>query len=222
MIMIDHHMDPEPFYDLAFHDIHATSTAELVYRFAVAHMPHALGRDVATNIYAGVMSDTGSFRFPRVTAATHRMVAHLLECGANPVEIYDTMNNVWTLQRTRLLGAVLASMRMYADGQLCTLQVDDHTIRDLGCSIDDVEGMVHYALSIAGVRCGVLIAERPNGDIKISLRSKGDFTVNRIAESFGGGGHIYAAGARIAFSSVLQVHDAVVLEVEKYLGKVNR
>lgn len=110
----------------------------------------------------------------------------------------------------RLLGAVLASMRTHANGALCTLTVAYDTIRDTGCSMEDVEGMVHYSLSIAGVKCGALIAERPTGEIKISLRSKGDFTVNTIAESFGGGGHIYAAGARVQSSTLEEVHNRVV------------
>jgi phosphoesterase RecJ-like protein len=189
-----------------------------MYRLIKYRWPQLLGATVATNIYAGVMSDTGNFRFPRVTASTHRMVAELLECGADPVDIYNRMNNTWSMAKTRLLGSVLSTMELHCNGQLCTLTVPYSLVEQEHCSVDDLEGMVHYTLSVAGVRCGVLIAERGNGsDIKLSFRSKGDVVVNGVAATFGGGGHIYAAGARTSQASLLQVKDEVIARITAVL-----
>lgn len=218
IVMIDHHTDPRPFYSSAFHDVLATSTAELIYRLTKVMLPNALTADVATNIYAGVMSDTGSFRFPRVTAYTHRMIAELLEAGADPVEIYNRMNNTWSIAKMRLLGAVLSTMKLHCDGALCTLTVPFSMIQSAGSSVEELDGMVHYTLSIAGVRCGVLIAERSEDkEIKLSFRSKGDFVVNELAAGFGGGGHIYAAGARTRMGSLSEVEREVVTRVQQSL-----
>ena len=218
IVMIDHHTNPQPFYSACFHDNEATSTAELMYRLIKYRWPQLLGATVATNIYAGVMSDTGNFRFPRVTASTHRMVAELLECGADPVDIYNRMNNTWSMAKTRLLGSVLSTMELHCNGQLCTLTVPYALVDKENCSVDDLEGMVHYTLSVAGVRCGVLIAERGNGsEIKLSFRSKGDVVVNGVAATFGGGGHIYAAGARTSQASLLQVKDEVIARIAAVL-----
>lgn len=218
-VMIDHHVDPQPFYSASFHDINATSTAELMFRLAQESFPHVMDTPIATNIYAGVMSDTGSFRFPRVTAETHRMIAVLLEQGADPVDIYNRMNNTWSIGKTRLLGAVLSTMTVHCDGQVCTITVPYSMIEETGTSVEELDGMVHYTLSIAGVRCGVLIAERnPEKEIKLSFRSKGDFTVNDIAKSFGGGGHIYAAGARTTMGTLEDVRSEVIDRITRKLA----
>ncbi|MFM7775396.1 MAG: DHH family phosphoesterase [Candidatus Kapaibacterium sp.] len=220
-VMIDHHVDPQPFYAASFHDVMATSTAELMFRWIHESFPQVLDVAVATNIYAGVMSDTGGFRFPRVTSATHRMVAVLMDSGADPVTIYDRMNNTWSIGKTRLLGAVLSTMSLHCDGQVCTVAIPFSMIQETGCSLEDLDGMVHHTLSIEGVRCGVLIAERNRErEIKLSFRSKGDFTVNAIAKGFGGGGHIYAAGARTTMGTLEEVRAEVIARVSRALDDV--
>ncbi len=215
VVMIDHHTDPAEFYAYAIHDVDATSTAELVYKFLATCFPQELDKDIATNLYAGIMADSGNFRFPRVCPATHYIVAELLELGADPVSIYDTMYNSWSIDRTRLVADAVAHMTLHCNNRLCLMTVPQSMYVRHNCTEDAVESAVHQTLSIKGVNCGVLLAERQStGEIKVSFRSKGNFTVNSLAAQFGGGGHIYAAGARIRGMSLSEATEAVLGAVQ--------
>ncbi len=216
VMMIDHHADPADFYSTHLHDVEATSTAELVYKLLAYSFPQTLNADISTNLYAGIMADSGNFRFPRVCADTHYIIAELIEYGADPVAIYDTMYNSWSIDRTRLNAEIVASMTLHCDGRFCAMIVPKELYRRHNCTEDAVESAVQQTLSIRGVRCGVLIAERESSDeVKISLRSKAEFRVNGIAATFGGGGHIYAAGARAKNSTLAQVFERVLAEVSE-------
>ncbi len=214
-MLVDHHDGALSHFDSKLHDINATSSAELVY-LLIAHAGSVyLTPEICTNLYAGLMADTGNFRFPRVNGNTHRIVAQLIDCGADPVMIYDTMINTWTIGRIQLLGAALESLEIHFKGQLCLMIVSQDMLARNGCSEEDLESLVQYTLTIEGVRCGVLISERVSkGEIKMSFRSKGEFSVNTIAGRFGGGGHRHAAGARKAGASLASVRDEVLQAVQ--------
>ncbi len=216
VVMIDHHTDPQDFFAHSLHDIEATSTAELVYKFLAAVWPENLSADIATNIYAGIMADTGNFRFPRVCAATHYIVAELIEQGADPVRIYDQMFNTWPIDKARLIAEASANMTLEADGRLCVMRITNEMLERHHCNEEAIEGAVQQTLGIAGVKCGLLISQRPSSnEVKLSFRSKGDFYVNRIAAQFGGGGHIYAAGARVSGEGIDSVQTRAVAAVQK-------
>jgi len=197
IVNIDHHTYPQDFARLALIDTDACSTCALMAEIILAiDGENAISHEVATCLYTGIMTDTGSFRFFRTTAEVFRLAALLISKGADPVQTYEEVINQSSFGRTRLLGIGLASMQMHADGQLCTMTVRRGDLLETGCSVDDVEGFVHHTLSIAGVRAGILFVE-VDGEIKCSFRSKGQVGVRDLAAQFGGGGHIHAAGARL-------------------------
>lgn len=197
LVNIDHHTYPQDFARLAMIDTEACSTCSLLAEIILAiDGDVAITLDVATCLYTGIMTDTGSFRFFRTTAEVFRLAALLISKGADPVQTYEEVINQSSFGRTRLLGIGLASMEIHADGQLCTMNVRRRDLLETGCNVDDVEGFVHHTLSIAGVRAGIFFVE-VDGEVKCSFRSKGEVGVRDLAALFGGGGHLHAAGARI-------------------------
>ncbi|MBL7999157.1 MAG: bifunctional oligoribonuclease/PAP phosphatase NrnA [Candidatus Kapabacteria bacterium] len=200
-VMIDHHTQPEDFYSAAIHDVDATSTGELIYKLLATSYPEAINSGVAANLYAAMMTDSGNFRFPRVSSETHTIIADLLQRGADPVSIYEQIFNTSSMPRMLMLGEALASMTLHHNGKLCVMTLTHDMFQRTGCSEDDTEGFVHNTLSIEGVVCGLLIVEKPD-EVKCSFRSKGNIPANLMAGAFGGGGHVNAAGARIKGASL--------------------
>lgn len=194
IVNIDHHTRPQAFATVQWIDEEACSTAIMVA--SVAEAMSVMTSAMAMCLYTGIMTDTGSFRFPRTTANVHRAVAMLIEAGADPVRAYDEVMNRGSVGRAQLLGQSLAGMNVLADGRLCTMVVRAADLDRFGCTTEDVEGFVAQTLSLEGVTMGILFVEL-NDEAKISFRSKGTAHVRDLAASYGGGGHVYAAGARV-------------------------
>ena len=209
IVCIDHHVHPEAFAHVQCTDTDAPATCSMLFDILRAlNDGSSFSRAVAEPLYVGIMTDTGNFRFPRTTEATHRMIADLVEAGADPVRAYEEIFNRSTVQRLNMLGEALCSLRTFYDGQLCVMVVTHADLLRHACTSDDVEGFVQHTLAIAGVGMGIMIVELEN-QIKLSFRSKGDTFVRDLAASFGGGGHVYAAGARVTDVPL----DSVVAEV---------
>lgn len=211
IINVDHHTHPEHFSHEEVLDESAPSTTYILSKFLL-QTPHstlespssahqsslsASQSSLATCLYVGLMTDTGSFRFPRTDAGVMQLAAELIDLGADPVECYEKIYNVDSINRMRLLGTALSGMQLFHDGKLCVMTVSLNDMRKHECAVEDTEGFVHHTLSVEGVVMGVLLLEVP-GTIKCSLRSKGNVYVRDLAAKYGGGGHVYAAGARIS------------------------
>ncbi|MFO8029886.1 MAG: bifunctional oligoribonuclease/PAP phosphatase NrnA [Cyclonatronaceae bacterium] len=194
--LIDHHLDPpKDFYREMLWDSGASSTAYLVYRLFEETDPEAITGDVAEALYAGILTDTGSFRFDTVTAETHFAIARIIrQGGIRPSEIYSRIYDDKSLAEYYLLGTALKGIRLFCGGRVAVMQVSESMMDDSGCSQDDLEGFVNYPLSIRGVVVSVLMYER-DGRIKMSLRGKSLVDLNEVARNFDGGGHFNAAGA---------------------------
>jgi bifunctional oligoribonuclease and PAP phosphatase NrnA len=193
--MIDHHPDPAGYFDVAVSVVSASSTAELVFRIFEESDQELIDRDVAEALYAGIMTDTGSFRFDSVSAFTHRAVAELIDRGKIvPETIHQRIFDGKKSGQLILLGKCLERIRLHAGNSIATITVTEAMLGDTGSTYDDLEGVVNYPLSIAGVKASVLLCE-VDGRVKLSLRSKEVFNVNHWARNFGGGGHEKAAGA---------------------------
>jgi phosphoesterase RecJ-like protein len=217
-ILIDHHLEPEPGFIVTLHDVESSSTAELVSALVLLEYPHAMRADVATPLYTGILTDSGNFRFPRVGARTHRIVAKLIESGAAPVAIYDAIFNTNTPERIRLLGEVLRTLELYCDGQCAILSLSLDQLARVGATHEDTEGFVQHTLSIAGVRVGVFMSQMQGRHaVKVSLRSKGNVDVQQIAEQLGGGGHLNAAAAIIDGVSLAEAKATVLPLIESAL-----
>jgi len=195
-VLIDHHLNPTDFAQINLHDTHAAAAAELVYDLIVAlgHQ-HSIDAAVANCLYAGIMTDTGSFKHSNTTAKVHRTIADLIDKGADAAhisrEIYD--NN--SLDRLRFIGYALNDLlKVNIDKGVAYFVISQKDTQRFNLKSGDTEGLVNYALSIHGIRVAALFKEYPD-EIKMSFRSVGDIAVNKFAEvHFAGGGHKNAAG----------------------------
>ncbi len=217
-VIIDHHIEPQKFADLYIVDTEIGSTGQLVKDF-YSYFPDVLiKKHSATALYAAIMTDTGSFRFPRTNSTTHIHIADLIKCGADPVEIYEKIYNNNSLAATKILGEALCNIKTYLNGKLCIMTITEDMFRRTGAKNEDIDNFVEKTLSINGVIVGVMIAFVAGKDeIRVSLRSKGDFSVRDIASNFGGGGHLNAAGARLFAMNLDEAKSLIIEEVAKYI-----
>lgn len=199
MVLIDHHLDPKPgFCHLVFSYSSHASTSELIVHLAeVLGIDHHLNRDIAECLYAGIMTDTGSFRFNSVTSSTHHAVARLLDAGARNDYVHEQIYDSNTVDRLRFIGfTLLENMQILPEFATVIFTAEQKEMDRFNHSPGDLEGIVNYGLSITGMKVSVLFSER-DGLVKISFRSKGSFSVKQIAEKyFSGGGHRNAAGGK--------------------------
>ncbi len=215
-ICIDHHLDPHPFANQYLIDADATSTGEIAYRLLSQLQGETLSPTIASALYCAIMTDTGSFRYPRVDPEIHRIVAHLIECGADPVSIYHQVYEQWSAGRVQLLGDALASLKTTSDGKLAHITVTQSDLRQTGTTEVDTDNFTVYPMNVAGVVAGILFLELKDG-LKMSFRSKGDIPINELAKEFGGNGHKNAAGARLHNCSLDDIRQQVLTAAAKYI-----
>jgi bifunctional oligoribonuclease and PAP phosphatase NrnA len=197
-VLIDHHLDPEDFAQYNFHVAGLSSTAELVYRLVVQLGVGAMiDQAVAENIYVGLMTDTGSFRFSTTTPEVHLIAAELLAQGIDVGRIHNLIYDNFSEKRTRFLGFMLYKklhvLPEYHTAYMTVTRAEGQRF-DLGTG--DTEGLVNYALSLKGINFGVLLKASDRGT-KLSFRSIGKFPCNEFAANFNGGGHYNASGGKV-------------------------
>ncbi|MBC8053853.1 MAG: DHH family phosphoesterase [Sphingobacteriaceae bacterium] len=196
-VMIDHHLEPEDFDDYRHWSINACATAQLAYDFIVNIMqePELVNKDVATCLYTGIMTDSGSFRFPTTTPQVHQIVADLIARGAENAKIHQLVYDNFSESRLRFLGyCLLNKLEVFEEYNTALISVSNDELDKFGIETGDTEGLVNYALTINGIKLAALIIERAD-KVKLSLRSTGDFPANEICKKyFNGGGHRNAAG----------------------------
>lgn len=194
LVNIDHHASWRPFADLNWIDEHACAVAEMVYKVVRTAGVKATPA-MATCLYAAVLTDTGSFCYEGTDAHAFELARELVLCGANPAKIAQQVYFSNPLPKMMLLGTALTRLRR--EGRLAWLWVNSDDMARAMATDEDCEGIVNYAIGIAGVEAAVLLRELPDGRMRLSLRSKGDVDVARIAASFGGGGHLHAGGCTL-------------------------
>ena len=201
IMVVDHHQSPAEFAEYYRVDVDSSSTCELVWEICSDFAMRGYGvlsKDFAMCCYTGIMTDTGGFRFPRTDAALHRAVARLIELGADPVFVAESVLNDGSVGKLNLLGKALGSMRLELGGRVCVMSVRRDWFGATGTGLDDVEGFVHHCLSVRGAVMGILFVEHPDeGIVKVSIRSRGDVEARVLALELGGGGHFHAAAARV-------------------------
>jgi phosphoesterase RecJ-like protein len=215
-ICIDHHLDPEPFAHPVLIDENATSTGEILYRLLFREGDERPTAEIATGLYCAIMTDTGSFRYPRTGPITHTIVSRLIACGADPVRVYAEVYERWSTGRLHLLGEVLAGLRTELGGRLAHITITRQMLSRTGTSEEDTDNFTTYPMSVEGVRVGILFLEIEGG-VKISFRSKGVIPINALAMEFGGNGHMNAAGARIDGGDTSDVRSRVLSAAGKYI-----
>lgn len=194
--LVDHHLNPEIKPDFNFWDKNAAATAELIYDIIIGLQgKEVVSQEIAECLYSGIMTDTGSFKYPSTTSKIHRIVAELIDLGVDVSKVNRLIYDTNSLNRIRFLGyALVKKLEVDIMSRIAYFVVAKSDFKQFQLKQGDTEGLVNYALSIQGIVVAAIIIEYEN-EIKLSFRSVGDFPVNTFAEEyFGGGGHKNAAG----------------------------
>jgi phosphoesterase RecJ-like protein len=198
-ILIDHHQEPQvEVFAYGISDTGKSSTAEMVYDFILGSgHPDKINSDVAECIYTGVMTDSGSFRFPSTSANVHKLVAFLKDKGLEHSKVHEAIYDNFSENRLRFIGNVLLNrMEIFYEYNTALISIPAADLLKYDVKTGDTEGLVNYPLSIEGIKLAAIIIDRGE-ERKCSFRSKGDFDVNTFGRTyFGGGGHFNAAGGQ--------------------------
>ncbi len=199
VFIIDHHEGGKDKLESNFIKVEASSACEIVYSlfmyFGMTPSPKS-----ARAIYAGMLFDTGSFRYPKTTPETFRIAGHLVELGADPFKSYEHIYENNSLASFALRAMILSTMEVHHDGRLIALKLTPDMIEKSGASFSEGELAINLPLIVHGVVASVLVKQDTSGPVKVSMRTKGDYDVAEIAIANGGGGHKNAAG----YKSTLQ------------------
>lgn len=198
-IMIDHHQNPdETFVDILFSDSNNSSTCQLIYEFINdLNKTDLIDHTIGTPMYCGIMTDTGSFRYPSTTARTHTIIADLINKGVNNSKIHENTFDTNSISKLKLNGfAVSEKLTILDNKTVAYIALSKQELEKYNYTKGDTEGLVNTALGIDGIKMAVFFKE-DDGYVKISFRAKGDTYVNILAsENFSGGGHVYASGGK--------------------------
>ena len=198
-VMVDHHQEPSDYATVMYSDVSMSSTCEMVYNL-ISYLDDValIDKDIANCLYTGIMTDTGSFKFKATTSKTHRIIADLMDKGAENTEIHHRIYDTNSPSRLHLLGCALKNMVILKDFNTAYITLSQEELDRYNYEKGDTEGFVNYGLTLEGIRFAVIFIEnRAEGIFKISFRSVGDFSVNDFARKhFDGGGHHNAAGGK--------------------------
>lgn len=204
IINIDHHITNTSFADLQLVDTSACAAAEIIYRL-IKKMGVPINKAIATSIYTGILTDTGSFRFPNTNKTAFAICEEMVRLGVDPYNVAQHVYGTYSLGRIKLLNLAIDSIEISHNGKLSLMTLSQDMLDETGTQPEDTDGFINYAKRIEDVKVAVLIQELLNGRresknlgrFHVSLRSDGTVDVAKIAASFGGGGHSSAAGFSI-------------------------
>lgn len=196
LIIIDHHDGAAPDYVRLFQDPDCASSCELVYRLYEAS-GQAIPQEIALALYAGIVADTGHFRYGKTTPETHRIAARLLESGIRPEKVAEGLLNNQPLGRLELKKKLYQSLRFSSGKTIAFFSIRKEEIFKLGLEFDHLEGLVNELLEPASIKAAVIFSERDRQRTRISVRSRSDVDVLGAVQKYGGGGHKNACGATV-------------------------
>ncbi|MCH8953881.1 bifunctional oligoribonuclease/PAP phosphatase NrnA [candidate division KSB1 bacterium] len=215
-ICIDHHPTNFKFADINLIDTKACSTGELVYDF-LRFCDTKITKQIAEALYTSILTDTGWFQFSNSSAKAFSIVADLVKNGARPDKIYEKVRECESINKVKLFAHALRTLRLEHGGRIAVMTVTKDLIDSIGAQTYDTEGFADYPRRIDGVEVTALFIEREKGEVKLSLRSKGKYVINGIAQQYGGGGHQYAAG--VLLEGELNQYVERIVEEISYLFK---
>lgn len=216
-ICIDHHTGLKPESYTAFiSNTDYPSNCSILYDYMMDDNEKLISKEVASALYVGIMTDTGSFRYPRTDENVFIMCADLIKKGADPVSLYESIYATSTMDNLKLAARFIESLEFYNDKRVIVGTVTQKDFRELNLNIDHVEGFSSIIMNIEGVKLGVILVELRD-NIKISFRSKGEIKVNELAIEFEGGGHKNAAGANVKNKTLEELKKEILGKINKYL-----
>jgi len=196
IVNIDHHTTTALFGHINWIDPTAAAVGEMIYNLCKA-LGININQPIAECVYAALLSDTGSFHYANTTERTFKIASELVRRGARPAHVARALYESHSFGKVKLLGHVLSTLRRDATGRVAWVTMTREMMEAADATEDDLEGIVNHPLSIRDVEAAVFFKEIRPGHFRISLRSKGNVDVSKIAEHFGGGGHKYASGCTV-------------------------
>jgi len=219
-ICIDHHEDPENFTDHLFTGTSFAATGQIIYNFIKQTSVVEIDLPIAEPLYAAVMTDTGSFRFDRTTAEIHYLAADLINIGVKPDDIYVKIYDTTRVGKIKLLGEAIQSLKLYGpNNSIAVMVITQEALQKNGADEADTDGFVNMCLTIDSVKVAVKFLELNEG-FKVSLRSKGEISVQKIAAEFGGGGHRNASGIRIRDKEMNSFIPVLIAKIENVIYRL--
>lgn len=221
-IMIDHHQQPDDYATYMFTDPQISSTSQMIYHFfEKLETLDSIDKNIAVCIYTGILTDTGSFKYSSTTSTTHKIIANLIDKNIEHTKIHNRLYDTNSYNRLQLLGKALRNLKVIEECKTAYITLSQREMNLFNFKKGDTEGFVNYGLSLKGVVFAVIfIEDQKQGIIKMSLRSKGKFSVNDFARNyFNGGGHENAAGGR-SEDSLENTVDKFVKIVPTYISEL--
>lgn len=214
-IAIDHHMIDEPVCDLNYIDPKAAAAGELIFKLMKA-MDHVPSKREAECLFAAITTDTGDFQYSNTTKETHEIVCELYDSGIDVAKVSSEIYENESPEKLELIGAAMEKMKFCADGKLVVTYVDQEMLKEAGAVMSDAEPVVARIRTAAGVEIAIVFKEREKNKISVSMRSKTYADVRELAEKFGGGGHVRAAGCTVE-GTLEEVMESVIEAAEEML-----
>jgi phosphoesterase RecJ-like protein len=223
-VMIDHHQQPADYAEFTYSDPGMSSTCQMIYHFIEKlNDLDKITSEAAICIYVGIMTDTGSFRYRSTTSTTHKVIADLIDRGADNTQIHENIYDTNTLSKIQLKGVALNNLRVLPEYKTAYITLSQKELDQHNFKKGDTEGFVNFGLSIKGIKFAAIFIENKGEEIiKISLRSKGDFSVNEFSRNhFEGGGHNNAAGGRsnLSLSNTVEKFISILPTYKKVLNQ---
>ncbi|HRE40763.1 MAG TPA: bifunctional oligoribonuclease/PAP phosphatase NrnA [Ignavibacteria bacterium] len=216
-ICIDHHLGlNESLYDFYISDTEYPATCQMLYDIIKEDGMEFFNAELSEALYTGIMTDTGSFRFPRTTEKTFLIAAELMKNGANPVYIYEKVYCEQSVNKIKLMSCFLSSLRFFENDKICLGVITQDDFKKNKIDESEIEGFSSILMTIKGILIGIVLIELKKS-IKISFRSKGEIYVNEFAKDFGGGGHKNAAGTNVELQDIEGLIKTVTEKAKKYL-----
>jgi phosphoesterase RecJ-like protein len=216
LVNIDHHTSNDHYGSVNYVHPEASSTGELVLRI-LDELGMTPDRDAATGLYVAVLTDTGGFHYSNSTPTAFETCARLVRLGANPAQIAGNLYERESAKRTLLMGLVLSTLSLHSGGRVARIHVTGEMLAKTGATLEDTDNFVNCPRAIAGVEVAVFMKEKPGNLWRLTLRSKGEADVSRVASVFGGGGHKKASGATIE-GDFEAAFEKLLREIEKELS----
>ena len=210
VLVFDHHITNDAIGDIELVDTSSVACGEIVFeflKFAQIEIP----ADVAEALYVSIASDTGWFRFGAKASEVYSRASELITLGANPVKVYQRLYQNFELPRLKLLARVLDGLELHLDKRVAVKTILQRDLIETQASSRDTQGIIEQGQKIGSVRAAVVLVEQKDAKIKVSLRSKGEINVRKIAQKFGGGGHDFAAGVVLDTS----IEDAKIMILDE-------
>lgn len=229
IVFLDHH--PEivgatdtvayPPHAMLVHDVTSSSIGELLYHLFQELNFTKINKDVALGLYVSVMTDTNSFRYSRTTPLAHVIAGEMIAQGVNPEEVYQAIYSSKELSHLQLLGNMLQNVKISAGGKIAWLEMSLAVRKKHSASADDTQSFLNLLLLLKDAEVLCLFREEDDGQVRVSLKSKGRIIVNKIANELGGGGHEHAAGMAIS-ATLEKTVEMVIKRIEPLIDSYQK